>query len=192
GLRTGLMEVDRKWGWYFALGLFLTVLGVIASAMAASTTLLSVVVLGWILIAAGVGLFVLSFLTAKWSGFLLGLSAGVLSIIAGIDILNYPVSGAVALTLLIGTILIAAGLYRSVASIVIKFPNWGWSFLSGVVAFVLGAFLLSGLQRTSLFFIGLAVGVDLILHGLSWMMFSTGVHRLAREVGAAGADRRAA
>src|SRR4030095_14835295 len=61
--RTGLAEIDRKWGWYLALGVFLIVLGVIASGMAVATTLVSVVVLGWILLVAGAGLAVLSFLT---------------------------------------------------------------------------------------------------------------------------------
>jgi len=190
--RTELTEIDRKWGWYFALGAFLILLGVIASGMAVATTLLTVVVLGWILLGAGAGMVVLSFLTGRWSGFLLTLAAGALSLIAGITILRYPLAGAVAITLMLGVILIAEGIYRTAASIVMRFPNWGWSLVSGIVTLALGFMLVTNWQSTALWFLGLAVGIDLILHGFAWIAFSTRVHRLAREVGIGEADRRAA
>ena len=57
--RGGLADLDRKWGWYFALGALLIVLGAVASGMAVTTTIFSVVVLGWILLGAGVSLAVL-------------------------------------------------------------------------------------------------------------------------------------
>ena len=189
--RNGLAELSSNWGWYFALGLFLVVLGVLASGMAVATTMLSVIVLGWILVGAGAGLVLLSFLTGRWSGFLLSLAAGVLSIIAGFDMLRYPVSSAVAVTMIIGTVLVVAGIFRSVASIAMRFPNWGWALLSGITAFVLGAILLENWQ-TGLWFLGFAVGIDLILHGISWMTFSLGIHRLAADLEITRADRRAA
>jgi uncharacterized membrane protein HdeD (DUF308 family) len=190
--RSGLAEVAGRWGWYFALGVFLVMLGIAASGMAVGTTILSVVLLGWILLVAGAGLVLLSFLTGKWSGFLLSLAAGILSIIAGIEMLSYPVSGAVAVNMIIGTVLVVAGIFRSVASIAMRFPNWGWALVSGIAAFVLGVVLLKDWQNTSLWFLGFAVGVDLILHGISWMTFSAGIHRLAGELGITEADRHAA
>ena len=190
--RTGLVEVDRKWGWYFALGVFLIVLGSIASGMAVATTLVSVVALGWILLGAGAALVVMSFLTGKWSGFLLSLAAGALSAIAGITILSSPLSGAIAITLMVGTILVAAGIFRSISSIVMHFPNWGWHLLSGIVSLLAGGILLSRLGTASLWFIGLYVGIDLIFHGISWIMFSLRVHSLARELKVTDTDQRRA
>jgi uncharacterized membrane protein HdeD (DUF308 family) len=190
--RTGLAEVDRKWAWYIALGLFLIALGSIASGMAVATTILTVTVLGWVLLVAGVGLVLHSFLTGRWSGFLLTLATGAMSVIAGIAMLRYPLSGAAAITLMVGTILVATGIYRSVASIVMRFPNWGWSLVSGIVSFALGALLIRNWQGASLMFLGLYVGIDLILHGISWIMFSLGVHSLAAEMEITEADRRRA
>ena len=190
--QAGFAELDRKWGWYLALGVFLILLGLIASSMAVTTTMLSVVVLGSILIVAGIGMLILSFLTGKWSGFLLTLAAGAISAIAGFTILSNPLSGALALTLLVGTILIAAGIYRSIASSVMQFPGWGWALLSGLASIVLGSMLLSHWQSTSLWFLGVYVGVDLIIHGFSWIMFSLTVHRLAEGLDITEADRRAA
>jgi uncharacterized membrane protein HdeD (DUF308 family) len=190
--RTGLAEIDRKRGWYFALGIFLIFLGFVASGMAVQATMLSVVVLGWILLGAGAALVLLSFLTGRWSGFLLTMAAGILSAIAGLTMLSYPVSGAVAITLMLGTILIAAGIYRSAASIVMQFPYWGWALVSGIVTFALGVMLVKNWQNASVWFLGLAIGIDLILHGFAWIMFSLRVHSLATEMGITEADQRAA
>jgi uncharacterized membrane protein HdeD (DUF308 family) len=190
--RSGLAEVHQKRWWYFALGVFLILLGAAACAMAITTTMLTVVMVGWILLVAGFGLAILSFLTGRWSGFLLSLAAGALSAIAGITILSNPLAGAVGITLMVGTILIAAGIYRSIASSVMQFPGWGWALLSGLASIVLGAMLLSHWQSTSLWFLGVYVGIDLIIHGFSWIMFSYGLHRLAGELDITEADRRAA
>lgn len=189
--RSGLTELGAKWGWYFALGIFLVVLGVIAAGMAVTTTLLSVMALGGILIVAGAGLVIMSFLTGRWSGFLLSLAAGILSIIAGIDLLSFPIAGAVTITVIIATILLVAGLFRAIASISMRFPNWGWALFSGIVTAVLGIALMRNWQATSLWFLGFAIGIELILHGISWMTFGAGLRRLA-ELGGREAERRAA
>src|SRR5262245_45554142 len=191
-LRTGFAEIHRRWGWYFALGVFLILLGFIASGMAVGTTMLSVVALGWVLLGAGAGLVLLSFLTGGWSGFLLTLAVGVLSLITGIEILSNPAAGAVAVTMMIGIFLIATGTYRSVASIVMQFPYWGWALVSGIVTFALGSILLRNLQTTSAWFLGFAIGIDLILHGFAWIMFSLRLHSLGGQLGTAEAGRPAA
>jgi uncharacterized membrane protein HdeD (DUF308 family) len=187
-----LAELDSKRGWYLALGVFLIILGVLASGMAVVTTLISVMALGWVLILAGAAMTVLSFLTGKWSGFLLTLAAGILSIIAGATILNSPVAGAVVVTLVISAVLIAAGLYRLAASMVMQFPNWGWSAFSGFVSLALGLMLASSWRTASLWFIGLYVGIDLIIHGFAWIMFSTRVHSVASQLQISEEDRRRA
>jgi aquaporin Z len=190
--RTELAEIDRNWGWYFALGVLLIVLGGIAGGMTVATTLFSVIALGWVLVVAGAGLIVMSFLTGKWSGFLLTLAAGALSITAGLTMLSSPLSGAVAVTVMVGAVLASSGIYRAVSSIVMQFSYWGVALLSGIVSFSLGAMLLTNWRTTSLWFLGLYVGVDLIIHGFAWVMFSLRVHSLARELGVREVQRPAA
>jgi uncharacterized membrane protein HdeD (DUF308 family) len=189
--RSGLTELGAKWGWYFALGIFLVVLGFIAAGMAVTTTLLSVMALGGILIIAGAGLVIMSFLTGRWSGFLLSLAAGILSIIAGIDLLSFPVAGAVTITVILATILLVAGLFRAISALSMRFPNWGWALFSGIVTAVLGLVLMRNWQTTSLWFLGFAIGIELILHGVSWMTFASGLRRIAGELGREP-ERRAA
>jgi uncharacterized membrane protein HdeD (DUF308 family) len=191
-VRTGIAEIDRRWGWYLALGAFLIVLGTIAAGSAIATTVISVFLLGGILVCAGAALVFLSFLTGNWSGFLLTLAAGVLSGIIGITMLSAPLSGAVAITLVVGAALLAVGLFRTIASIIMRFPNWGWSLLSGIASITLGVLLLKDWQTASLWFVGLYIGIDLIFHGVSWIMFALGVHSLAGDLELTEEERRAA
>jgi uncharacterized membrane protein HdeD (DUF308 family) len=176
----GIEELGHRWGWYLALGIALIILGAIAVSDAYLATVASVFVFGWILIAGGVLLGFMSFLTGKWSGFLLALAAGILSFITGIMLLRAPLAGAATLTLLILSFFIIEGIYRTIASIAMRFPNWGWSLASGIVSIVLGGILLGGWPQISFWFVGLLVGIDLIVHGFSWCMFALSVHGLSR------------
>jgi len=155
--------------------------------------MLSVMLVGGILVTAGICLVALSFVTGDWSGFLVTLAAGALTAIAGFAILTSPPTAAAAITLMVGAILIAAGLFRAVASIFMRFPNWGWSLLSGIASLVMGGLLVSNWQTAGLFLLGLYIGIDLILHGISWVAFGLKVHSLARALDVSDRDiRRAA
>src|SRR5215469_3662275 len=59
----GFEELGHRWGWYLALGIVLIVLGLVAISDAYLATVASVLVFGWILIAGGVVLGFMSFLT---------------------------------------------------------------------------------------------------------------------------------
>jgi uncharacterized membrane protein HdeD (DUF308 family) len=174
--------MGRKWGWYFALGVFLILLGAGAVAYSISTTLLTVMVIGWMLTLAGAAMTVLSFLTGKWSSFLLTLAAGLLSLIAGTTMLRAPLAGAATITLVIAMLFLVGGTFRAIASVVMRLPNWGWSLASGVLSILLGLVLISGWQSISLIFLGTVVGIDLIFHGFAWSMFALAIRRLSRKV----------
>jgi uncharacterized membrane protein HdeD (DUF308 family) len=72
-----------------------------------------------------------------------------------------------------------------------RYPHWGWSLANGIITLALGVMLLRALPAASLYFLGILIGIDLIFHGMSWLMFGFGVHQLARP-GIAPEERRAA
>ncbi|MCC6271882.1 MAG: hypothetical protein IT572_00320, partial [Deltaproteobacteria bacterium] len=59
-----------------------------------------------------------------------------------------------------------------------KFPNWGWACFGGLITLALGILLWQGWPATGLWFIGLYVGIDLIFHGWSWVMFALNARKL--------------
>src|SRR5262245_24060795 len=178
----GIDELGHRWGWHLLLGAILVALGVIVASYAYYATVASVIVFGWVMIFAGITLGVLSFTTGKWSGFLLSMFAGILSAITGVMLLRAPLSGAAALTLVIASFLLVSGIFRMTSSLAIQFPNWGWSFASGIVSILLGGLLLANWPGVSLWFLGFYLGVDLVVHGVAWSMFAFSEHHAAREL----------
>jgi uncharacterized membrane protein HdeD (DUF308 family) len=70
---------------------------------------------------------------------------------------------------------LVGGFLRAVFSVVLRFPAWSWVLLNGVVDVLLGVLILNGWPESSLWVIGLFVGIDLIFHGVGWVMLGLGV-----------------
>jgi uncharacterized membrane protein HdeD (DUF308 family) len=174
-------DIRNKWRWFFALGVVLIALGATASAYAFYTTVASVFVVGWIMLFAGISLGLFSFLIGRWSGFLLSLSAGILTAFTGIMLLHAPLSGAAALTLVIASFLFVTGMFRAIASAALRFPNWGWSAFSGIVGILLGSMLFANWPGVAAWFIGFYVGIDMMTHGFAWCMFLLSVREFAKS-----------
>jgi uncharacterized membrane protein HdeD (DUF308 family) len=67
-----------------------------------------------------------------------------------------------------------------------RFPNWGWVTLSGAVSVALGLKLWGAWPASGLWFIGLCIGIDLIVEGAGWIMLSLGADRPQAAPPAAG------
>ena len=184
----GVQDLRHKWGWFLALGIALIVLGVIALAMIPVATLAAVMVLGWLLVFSGIVEAVHGFQVHKWSGMFLHLAGGVLGVLIGLLIVTHPVAGALAWTLLFASFFTVVGLFRLVAAVRLKFPNWGWAAFDGVITLLLGVLLVAGWPWSGLWFLGFAVGVSLILRGLSALMLGLTIRSMAGPI----AVRRAA
>ncbi len=164
-LAAGLEHLRHAWGWFVAIGVALIILGAICILGEVETTLITVIVLGWFLIIGGVIALVHTFRTRTWSGFFLYLASAVLRLLTGFLLIRWPLVGAVSLTLILATLFIVGGVFRAVGAASLRFPNWGWTAASGALALLLGVLLLWELPTSSLWFLGLAVGIDLVFEG---------------------------
>lgn len=166
-IRAGLEEIESSWRWFVALGSVLGALGVICLAGSVTATRVTVIALGWLLLASGAIAVVQAFHTRRSRGFLLSLLSAVLRGFTGYLLLRYPLAGELGLTLLLASLFIVGGTFRGAGAALLRFPQWGWITLSGVVSVALGAMLLGQLPGASLWFAGVAIGVDLVLDGTS-------------------------
>ena len=173
----------HKWGWLLVLGLSMVILGTVALIIAPAATLGTVLVLGWLLVVSGVVEAIQAFRVRKWTGIFLHLIGGVWGILVGLLIVTHPVAGALVWTLLFASFFTAIGLFRLVAAIRLKFPNWGWAAFDGAVTLVLGTLLWIDWPGSGLWFLGFAVGVSLLLRGWSYVMFAIAVRSVPMTVG---------
>jgi uncharacterized membrane protein HdeD (DUF308 family) len=166
---TEIARLKRNWGWLVALGILLIILGLLALGSLVFTTLLSLVFFGWILVIAGIAQLIQLFWARDSGSFLAHLVSGLLALVVGLLIVFNPGVGAVVVTFLLSIFFIVSGLVRFLTALASRRTNWGWSALYGVVVFLLGILIFVDLPVSGLVLIGLFIGIELLLNGLSWL-----------------------
>jgi len=172
-------HLHHHWGWLLTLGIVMVFLGVVALFIMPAATIGTVLVLGWLLVLSGFVESIYAFRVRRWGGFFLHLIGGILGIFIGLLVVTHPVAGALAWTLLFASFFIVIGICRLVVAISLKFPHWGWAVFDSLVTIGLGILLWAEWPWSGFWFIGLAVGVSLILRGWSYVMFSLAIRSLA-------------
>lgn len=160
----------EKWGWNVLFGALLVLAGLIALISVVPATLVSVLVVGFAMLAAGVFEIFHAFFVRSWEKFFLWFVLGVLYIIAGFAVIENPGLAAGFFTLLLAAGLIVAGAVRTFLAF--KLPSDAPRVLvglSGVLAFLVGLIILLHWPFSSLWVLGTLLGVDLIFAGLSWI-----------------------
>ena len=168
-LRHELNALLGSWFWFVLLGVALVVLGTIALGSVMIASLAAAVAIGVLLLLAGAAEAVGAFWCRCWSGFFLELLSGVLSIVVGLLFLRAPVGALAALTLLVACFLMVGGIFKIVSAVAYRFAAWGWTLAGGIIDVILGVLIWQGWPASSLWVIGLFVGINLIFRGFNWI-----------------------
>ena len=175
---SGLAQVRRSWGWFAVFGILLMILGFVCVAKAPTATRFSILALGWVLIISAVFWFLTAFYAFNWHGFFIYLLNAIIRGVVGYLLVRHPDAGAEGVTMLLAVLFIVGGLFRAIASSVIQFPKWGWTFVSGLVSVALGIYLIVIWRTASTFFVGLFIGIDLIFDGAALIGFASSLRGL--------------
>ncbi len=173
-----IAKVRKSWGWFLVVGILLMLLGALCIVKAQTATAFSILVLGWILMISGVFWLVNAFLTITWPIFFLYLLNALIRGGVGYLLIRHPNAGAEGVTMVIAILFIVGGLFRTGGSLAIKFPYWGWTLFSGLVAAALGVYILAIYPVASTFFIGIVIGVNLIFDGSALTAFASAIRSL--------------
>jgi uncharacterized membrane protein HdeD (DUF308 family) len=175
-----LRALREHWVWFLVMGIALVVLGSIAIGWACLTTITIAAtwLFGFLLLAAGIGEIIHSFTVGKWSGTLVHLLIGLLYGVVGFMMINDPADSAITLTKIIAIFMVIGGLFRIVASLSHRFPGWQWVLLNGGITLMLGVLIYKNLPESGLWFIGLYLGIDMILNGWSWIALAIALKQL--------------
>jgi len=166
----GLQPLRAKWGWIVALGVIYVIVGFVALGSIVTATAASVLVVGIMMVVAGVAEVFNAFQIKTWGKFVLWLLLGALYILAGIATFENPVLAAALLTLLLGAALVASGIMRIILAFSMKESTpWIWVVVSGAITLILGLVILARWPVSSLYVLGLFLGIDLVIAGASWI-----------------------
>jgi uncharacterized membrane protein HdeD (DUF308 family) len=165
-------------GWIIALGIVYVIAGFIALGSIVMATVASVLVVGVMMIIAGVAEVFNAFQVKGWGKFLVWALLGLLYIVAGFITFENPLFAAALLTLLLGASLLASGIVRLFLAFNMKRETpWIWVALSAVITLLLGLVILAHWPVNSVYILGLFLGIDLIMAGASWIGLGFGLRR---------------
>jgi uncharacterized membrane protein HdeD (DUF308 family) len=172
----GVAPLRAKCGWIVALGVVYLIAGLIALSSVALATVASVFVVGIMMLIAGIAEVINAFQFKSWGKFLLWIALGLMYVIAGILTFRNPLLAAAVLTLLLGAVLLASGFMRVFLAFSMKEGSpWIWVVLSGVITILLGVIILSHWPVSSLYILGLFLGIDLVFAGIGWIFVGLGL-----------------
>ena len=165
-----------KSGWIIALGVVYLVAGIVALSSVAFATAITVLLVGVMMIVAGVAEVLNAFQFKSWGKFLLWVLLGALYVVAGILTFENPLLTAKLLTLMLGAFLVASG----IAKIVLAFSMEAGSssvvvVLAGVVTLLVGFVIMAQWPVGSLYILGIFLAVDLIFTGVGWISVGLGL-----------------
>src|SRR5262249_23856293 len=155
----------KSWGWFFVCGIVLMVLGAMCIVKAQTATTFSVLALGWVLVISAITWLINAFQSWTWGGFFVYALNALLRGVTGYLLIRHPDAGAAGITMVLAVLFIVGGLFRITGASALQFPRWGWTVFSGVVSTILGIAILLVWPLPSTYFIGLAIGIDLVFDG---------------------------
>lgn len=156
----------RRTSWDVILGLVVVAAGLLLLGNVVLATAFSVVFIGWTALIAGVVELVVAFgRIRKGGGFFSTALGGAMLIVLGLFIVRNPLLGAVALTLLAGSLFFASGLTRIVASAQQTEGRW-LLVASGAVSVLLGIWVLLNITTATVSLLGTLLGIQTLIEGL--------------------------
>jgi uncharacterized membrane protein HdeD (DUF308 family) len=166
-------EIRQNPRFLLGLGVALIVLGLAAVAVPLVAQLIFVAFLAAILILVGAGKVFHALKQPSGGAIVLGLAVSAAYLVSGLLMLIYPLSGFVALTILLAVFLVVKGGLKTAAAWHQR-PQaaWGWNMASGLLSVLLGLLIWFGLPGTALWAIGLLIGIDLLFSGLTMIAFT--------------------
>jgi uncharacterized membrane protein HdeD (DUF308 family) len=128
------------------------------------------------MVIAGVAEIINAFQIKSWGGFLMWLLLGALYVVAGFIAFSNPLLAAAVLTLLLGVALVVSGITRIIIAFSMREgAPWGWAVLSGCITLLLGIVIVAHWPVSSLYMLGIFLGIDLVMAGVAWIGIGLGL-----------------
>lgn len=183
-------DIAKNWGWILAAGIINLFAGIFALLAPTAATTFVVVFLSVVLIFAGfISIFSSCFNEAgfKTQAFVLG----VVEVTLGLLLQFYPFESFMIITIMIAVMFMCDGLFRCAVALQNRgSPTWVSTLISGMSAVAFSILVMLAFPMSSLYTLGIIVGVNLIFIGMARISIATTGRQIAvdRIEGRAGAN----
>jgi uncharacterized membrane protein HdeD (DUF308 family) len=156
----------RRTGWDVVFGAVLIIAGIVLLGDVAVATKISVWFIAWTTLISGVLLLVGALLRIRTGGALWAAVGGAILTVIGLFILRNPTIGALTLTLLAGALFLTGGLVRIVMAFQAD-QHKALLAIGGLVSLALGIWVLVDPEAATLTLLGILLGVQILVEGLT-------------------------
>jgi uncharacterized membrane protein HdeD (DUF308 family) len=172
--------IQASSGLTITLGVALIVLGVLSVLAPVFAGMGVAILVGVLMIAAGVARSIFAFRARTWVRGVFGFLLGAFVALGGILLLARPWLGLVSLTLVLAAYFFVEGVFEIVYALKHRaFRGWGWLFAGGVVTFLLGFLIWIQWPFSGVWAIGILVGLHLVFGGTALIGLGTAGRKVA-------------
>lgn len=181
GLQGPLPAIRRITGWYIAAAVLFIVLGMFAIVEPAAAALGVTVLVGWLLIFGGLAHLIGACAGGAAKEINFRIVIGIAYLVGGRYSLTHPHLAIGTLTLLLGAVILTGGLVEIISYFRLKRQDAsGWMLLNGIINLLLGGMILFHWPSSSVWAIGILVGLTLLMTGMTRLMFALTARKLTR------------
>jgi uncharacterized membrane protein HdeD (DUF308 family) len=181
--RPWLERAQRNAGWLVAVGALEIALGILALLSPLASGLAATVALGAALLIGGFARLIASFGARSFGAGAAAFAWSFILALTGVHLLVSPASGLLALTLVLGLFLFASGLIESYIALRIRpAGGWAWLLAGGTLSIVLALMVWTDFPVSGSWLVGTAIGVHLLLNGISTVAIGTAARRVTTRV----------
>ena len=171
--------IKKASSWVIIWSIVTFVCGVLAVVLPLTVSFGIALIVGCLILAAGIGHLVFAFQTRTIDGFLWQILVSILYGVAAICLLVNPLLSVLSLALILGIFLLAEGLLELALYFFLKrFRHSVWMLIDAIGTFILGLLMIRQWPPAAPEVIGVLIGISLMLSAVSRGIFLVAFHAL--------------
>jgi len=179
GLRGAGTIIKKASGWFIAMAVVFILLGMMAIIEPGIAGLAVTILVGWVLIFGGGAHLVAAFSGGGAGRVIWQILIGIVYIVGGLYFLTHPLLGLGTLTLLLAVIILMEAVFEVIAYFRTRGQEGsGWLLVNALITLLLGGLIWFHWPSSSVWAIGILVGVNLLMTGFSRLMFGLAARKL--------------
>ena len=185
GLHGAGTIIRKASGWFIGMAVVFILLGILAIIEPGVAGLAITILVGWLLIFGALAHLVAAFSGGGAGRVIWQVLIGMVYIVGGFYFLTHPLLGLGTLTLLLGVIILTEGVFEVIAYFRTRGEGGSrWLLVNALITLLLGGLIWFHWPSSSVWAIGTLVGVNLLMTGISRLMFGLAARKLVNRVAA--------
>jgi uncharacterized membrane protein HdeD (DUF308 family) len=183
GFRDPLRVTKKITGWYIVAAVLFIVVGMFAIIEPAVAGLGVTLLVGWLLIFGAIAHLIAAFKGGGAKHVIFQVLIAIAYLIGGLYFLTHPFLAFGTLTLVLAAVIFAGGVLEIISYFRLKGEGAsGWLLFNGVIAMLLGGMIWFHWPSSTVWAIGILVGVNLLITGITRLMFGLAARKLIKGV----------